>query len=102
MYCMNGRQLTSNFTRLWQKKISKVDGKAPILIKQSVKNKELNLSLHPIDFCSVSFTSAVLTKWFAVVNDEFERDLNIFYPFFNISCILTKRLHDSSFLDTIT
>ena len=42
MYCINGRQLTSNFTRLLQKKISKVDGKAPILIKQSVDNKEMN------------------------------------------------------------
>ena len=50
MYYMNGRQLTSNFTRLLQKKIFKVDGKTPILIKQSVKNKELNLSLHPINF----------------------------------------------------
>ena len=42
MYCINGRQLTSNFTRLLWKKISKVDGKAPILIKQSVDNKEMN------------------------------------------------------------
>ena len=34
-----------------------------------------------------------------MVNDEFEGDLNIFYLFFNINCSLTKRLHNSSFLD---
>ena len=43
MYCINGRELTSNFRRLLRKKISKVDGKAPILIKQSVDNKEMNV-----------------------------------------------------------
>ena len=33
-----------------RKKISKVDGKAPVLIKQSVDHKEMNFSLHPINF----------------------------------------------------
>ena len=33
-----------------RKRFYKVNGKAPVLIKQSVDHKEMNFSLHPINF----------------------------------------------------